>query len=61
MTRILLINICVRYINVRVTGRFKCHLCKKKFWTSHFAWILFDMKNRHARRMSALVYIFNRS
>ena len=48
------------YVNVRATGKFRCHNCRK-VWTSHFAWILFDMKNKHVRRMSALVYIFNRS
>ena len=57
MTRIFLINICVRYINVRVTGKFKCHICPKKFWTSHFAWILFDMKNQQVKRMSVYILI----
>ena len=56
MTRILLINICVRYINVRATGKFRCHLCKK-IWISHFAWILFDMKNQQVKRMSVYILI----
>ena len=38
------------FVNVRATGRFRCHKCKK-MWTSHFAWILFDMKNKQVKRM----------
>merc|ERR1711962_1719153 len=39
-----------KYINVRATGKFRCHLCRK-IWISHFAWILFDMKNQQVKRM----------
>ena len=38
-----------RFIRVKVKAKFRCHDCKIG-WTSHHAWILFDMREQTVHR-----------
>ena len=43
------LDILFRFVRVRVKAIFKCHQCHNK-WSSHHAWISFDMKEQTCHR-----------
>ena len=40
-----------RYIRVKVSAKFRCHSCRGRTWSSHHAWVEFDIREREVRRV----------